>query len=169
MNRKGNNNYSYEGINITYLASYIYEGTDEADINVALKNNGNLPWPKKETKLIYDKKSSFVYEDIILDPQEPNEEKNYKISFKNLKNFSIGEYKFILWFCVKGEKINDPIPLRIFVKEQNNNNDLKENMDKISEFRETFTLSKEEYSDEKLYEVLKTNNFDFDKSFQEII
>ena len=38
-------------------------------------------------------------------------------------------------------------------------------MDKITEFRQIYSLGIEDYSDEKLFEVLKNNNYDYDMAF----
>lgn len=42
---------------------------------------------------------------------------------------------------------------------------MAENMNKIKEFRDMFDLKEEEFSDEKLFEILKQNNFDYEESF----
>ena len=41
-------------------------------------------------------------------------------------------------------------------------------MDKIKEFRENCDLRESDYSDEKLYEVLKKTNFKYEKAFESL-
>ena len=41
-------------------------------------------------------------------------------------------------------------------------------MDKVNDFRDNFSLSKEDYSDGKLLEILKQYNFIFDKAFESL-
>ena len=38
-------------------------------------------------------------------------------------------------------------------------------MDKIIEFREKFNLSKDDYTDEKIFEILKDNDFNEENAF----
>ena len=87
--------YSYEYINILILSTYIYEGTNEAKIEIILKNNGNLTWPEG-SKLIVDNKSDFGANEIILKPQKPGEQKSYNVNFCDLKEIKVGEYKSYL-------------------------------------------------------------------------
>ena len=41
-------------------------------------------------------------------------------------------------------------------------------MDKINDFRDTFSLSVKEYPDEKIYEILKENEFNFENAFSSL-
>ena len=152
------NVYSYELINNTkLLEKIIYEGIDEAKIEIILKNNGEEPWPLNKTKLIFDKESYFKEKDISLQPQKPGEEKKYEIILKNLGKLKVGEYKCILSFGVGLKSLKyfgEKIILRINVKDQ-----------VIGIFRNEFGLQEKDYSDEKILELLKKNNFDFNKAF----
>ena len=47
-------------------------------------------------------------------------------------------------------------------------NELEKNSDKINEFRQMYDLGKDDFSDEKLFEVLKSSDFDFDTAFSEL-
>ena len=144
----------------------IYEGTDETKIEIVLKNNGKEIWPKGNTKLIFEKNSKFIGEEISLEPQNPGEEKKYYALFKNLGKYPPGEYKSYLSFYADNNIIGEQLTLRINIKKKDNEaKEINENYDKIKEFRELFTLNEEEFSDEKIFEILKENNFDFYKSF----
>ena len=86
------NIYSYKCINDPEtLEKTIYEGTDEVKIEITLINDGEEPWPKNKTKLIYDEESYFMDEDILLKPQKPGEEEKYEIVLKNLGNLKVRE------------------------------------------------------------------------------
>jgi len=44
--------YLYECLNASQLSTEIYQGTNEARIDIILKNNGKEKWPKNKAKLI---------------------------------------------------------------------------------------------------------------------
>ena len=164
------NEYSYEIItSFITLSAYIYQGTNEAKINMILKNNGKKTWPENETKLIYDEKSYFMENEILLQPQKPGEEYRYEIIINNLGACPVGEYKFILSFCVCGKSFGEKLFLRVCIKEHNKKKyEIEENIDKIRDFRNQFNLSIEEHSDENILNALSKNKFDFDKTFSDI-
>ena len=162
-----NGKYSYECINKVYLISYIYKGTDEAKIEVILRNNGKKSWPKGITKLIPGAYSVLNEKEIILDPQAPGEIKNYYIICKGLKNHKPKEYKSSLRFSIKNHIFNEALKFRVIIKEKNiSDEDIEENLDKILEFRKLYELSKEDYNDIALLNALKLNNFDYSASFE---
>ena len=74
--------YSYEYTNIDMLKLYLYKGSSEGKATIILKNNGKESWPLNKTKLIFDKNSFIKSEDIILNPQKPNETNKYNIIIK---------------------------------------------------------------------------------------
>jgi len=157
--------YSYDCLNILMLTAYIYEGTEEKEIEIVMKNNGNEKWPKG-TKLIFDKSSKIKGDDIILEPQNVGEEKKYLIVLKNMKELKEGQYKAILTFNVDGINHGEKLGLVINIKKKEKKEDnIEKNIDKIKEFRETFNLSEEEYPNEKILGILMENNFNFEDSF----
>ena len=158
--------YSYDCLNILNLSEYIYEGTQEANIIIILQNNGNEKWPNGKTKLIFDESSQVIGEDIILHPQNTGEKNKYSCNIKNLGELKEGEYKASLLFNVEGKNYGENLTLIIKVKKKTvENEEINKNIDKINEFRENFSLSKEEYSDEKLLGALKEKDFNFEESF----
>ena len=46
------------------------------------------------------------------------------------------------------------------------NDDLLKYKNEINEFREMFSLAKSDYSDDKLLEILKKTNFNYESSFE---
>ena len=162
----GNNEYSYECINILQLSTYLYEGTEEGKIEIILKNNGSQTWPEGRTKLIFERESQINGNEIILRSQKPGEEGKYDIILSGLKKYSPNQYKSYLGFCIDDDEFGDELVLTINIKEKNTNKkEMAENMNKIKEFRDMFDLKEEEFSDEKLFEILKQNNFDYEESF----
>ena len=121
--------------------------------------------------MIYDNESFIIGDEIILQPQNPGEEKTYNIIIKNLKNIGIGEYQLFLWFYADGEKFGDKLTVTIIIKQKNEDKleKIEENIEKIREFRENFNLTNEEYSDEKILEILTKNNFDMELSFKQLL
>ena len=159
-----NKKYSYDCSNIMILVAYIYQGTDECKFSITLKNNGKQSWPDG-AKLIYDKNSSFVGDSIMLNPQKPGDSCNYSAIVKDLGQRQVGEYKAYLLFYVDGERYGEKLLLKIIIKEKKETNDDKY-LKKIEEFRDNFGLNEDEYDNEKLLEVLKKADFEFERAFE---
>ena len=158
--------FSYECINILSLSKNIYEGTNDAKIEIILKNNGNITWPIS-SKIIIDNKSDLRANEIILKPQKPGEQQSYNANFGDLKEIKEGEYKSYLTIennvnVFSGEKLI----LKIIINKKKN--EIEQNIDKIRDFRDNYALSTEDYSDGKILEILKKNNFIFDKAFESL-
>ena len=161
--------YSYECTNILTLRDYVYEGTEEAKIDIILKNNGKETWPEGSTKLIFDEKEDYTGDNILLSPQKPGEEKKYQAIVKGIERNEPGEYKTFLYFNVNNENLGEKLTLSINIREQKSENDeLNEKRDTIKEFRDNFGLDELDYSDEKLLEILKQYDFNFEKAFESL-
>ena len=79
----------------------IIQGTDKANIDIAIKNNSNEKYPKNSW-LICDKKNSLLLcDNVELGELEPNQQKVINVWFKNLKNISKGEYKCYIKLMVE--------------------------------------------------------------------
>ena len=91
--------------------------------------------------------------EILLNPLK---DKQYQqIEFElDLKNVESGEYLCLLNFNVNGKNYGNQIILTVKVKEG-----------RISEFRQMFSLSKEDYTKEMLNKVLKEKNNKFEDAF----
>ena len=127
-----------------------------------------MKWPEKKTKLIFDESSQIKEDNIILLSQNVEEEKEYIVKFENLGNLKKGEYKSYLLFNVKGKNYGDKLTLIINVKEKEEMNEIEKHMNKIEEFRNTFNLSEDEYTNEKILDILKGHNFNFEESFSSL-
>ena len=160
------NQYSYECLNITQLSSYLYEGTPECKIQIILRNNGNSAWPMNNSKLIFDEFCDFKTEEVILKPQKPGEQELYEIVFKGLSGYPANEYNSILKFSVNGQSFGDELKIKFVIKPKKVPGDeLSKYKDKIEEFRDLYGLGKDDYSDDKILNALKANNFDYALAF----
>ena len=153
--------YSYQCIkNNNSLVTEIYEGTNEAVIDIMLKNTGKCVWTRFNTKLICDNNSKIVGNEIKLGPQNPGEKRQYKAIFKNVNKLSVGEYNIFLLFLANGNPLEEKLGVKIVIK------DIKI---AIKHLRDKFQLSEDEYSDEMVGEELKENNFNEENTFSELI
>ena len=151
--------YQYELLNSKEVSKLIREVEEEVEsvsYKIFLKNNVNLQWPDKKTKLILDDSSELKLKgkkEIALNPLM---EKQYQqIEFElDLKNVESGEHLCLLNFNVNGKNYGSQIKLTVKVKEG-----------RISEFRQMFSLSKEDYTKERLNKVLKEKNYKFEDAF----
>ena len=71
-----------------------------------------------------------------------------------------------LIFCSDGKRCGETLPIKIKIKEFNSQqNEIKENLDKINEFRDMFNLTEDEYPNERILETLQENDFNYEKAF----
>ena len=168
INKNNNQLYSFDCTNSMYLSIYIYEGTEEVRFDLYLKNNGPKPWPST-AKLKIAQSSNFTTDDIALAPQKPEEQRIYNVVIKGLGRYPPGEYKTIFEFYCDGISYGENIVVRIQLKEKNGKkSEIEPYMDKINDFRDTFSLSVKDYPDEKIYEILKENEFNFENAFSSL-
>ena len=160
--------YSYECVNKNELMIEVGEGEDEANIDIVLKNNKNRKWPKNKTKLTLDNNSGVVGDDIVLESQDLNQQRNYTFKLKGLGKLSKGEHKMYLFFRVNGEQYGDKIMITIIIKEKKyiiiDDKDIKH----IKEFRDLYGLLEEDYQDDTLLNALKKNNYDYTTAFSSL-
>ena len=134
----------------------VEEEAESVSFSIFLKNNINLQWPDKKTKLIVDNDSELKIkgnQEIALNPLNVNQFQKIEIEL-DLKNVESGEHLCLLNFNVNGKNYGKQLILTIKVKDG-----------KISEFRQMFDLSKEDYTKERLSKVLKEKNYKFTDAF----
>ena len=151
------NDYSYKCINISSLISMIYEGTNEIEFKIDLENNGNNTWPRYHTFLVFDRESDLTSDNINLEPQKPKEQKSYYIKFTYLGQKTTGELASYLNFFIDDKEIGEALTLKIIILDI-----------RVKQFRDIYSLSEEEFTYERLLDILRRNNFDFDKSFNSL-
>ena len=150
------------------LIAYIYVGTESAKIDLVLKNDGTLDWTDN-TKLIFDKKSDIKGNDIKLKPQKKNETQKYEIILNNLGDLDVGEYKSYIKLYIDERQIGEKLTLTLKVKKKEDpDEEMNNNMDKITEFREFYELNENEYPNKKIFEALKENDFEFESTFESL-
>ena len=162
---KDDEQYLYDCTNSMYLSVYIYQGTEDANFEIYLRNIGDKPWAK-DSKLKIDKASDCTTDEIILAPQNPNEERSYKVTVKDLQNYPAGDYRIIFLFWSGGKTNGEKIEAIIKIKEKDDKkNEIEENISKIEEFRDMFNLTEDEYPNDKILEILKENDFNYENAF----
>ena len=88
---------------------------------------------------------------------------------KELHNYPVGNYNVIFSFWSDGNVHGEKIQALIKIKEKENiESEIAENLDMIKKFRENYKLSEEDYPNEKILEVLKENNFNYEEAFSSI-
>jgi hypothetical protein len=107
---------SFECTNKSPLSVDVYEGTERAEIEICLKNNGNKTWLEGRTKLVFERESKINGENIILRPQKPGETDKYKIVLKGLQNLPATQYKSYLGFFVGFNEIGEQLVITINIK-----------------------------------------------------
>ena len=153
-NRFNYSNYSYECIKIEPEILEFFEGTEQANFEITLKNNGNEAWPENKTKLSFDNESELRNEDIVLAPQIPGEEKIYSIKFTGLGDKDLGEYLSNLGFFINDKQIGEKLTLSINILDS-----------RVKSFANEKDLDLKEYPYKRLLDALRENNFDFDNAF----
>ena len=157
--------YSIEIINKDNLNPSIEEGKDNLNIKLIIKNNGAKQWPENGAKLVFNESKNLTARPIFLRPQKPEEQENYEINMEDLHVYPVGQYEAEMIFQVDGKKYGDEIDLNITIKKKEGKIDDNGNAAKVQSFRDTYGLSREDYPDEKLLELLQKHNYDFPKAF----
>ena len=147
-------NYSYECVKITPEILEIYDDTEQANIEISLKNNGDEAWPENKTKLSFDNESDIIGEDVVLAPQIPGEEKSYLVKFSELGNKSIGDYISNLGFFINDKQIGENLTLKIKILDR-----------RVKNFILKYELNSNTFSYERLLDALRRNNYDFEAAF----
>ena len=89
---------------------------------------------------------------------------------EDLHVYPVGKYEAEMIFLVDGKKYGDEIDLNITIEKKegkidDDSNAAKVHAAKVQSFRDTYGLSREDYPDEKLLELLQKHNYDFAKAF----
>ena len=159
-NDDDNLTYNYECLTQNPTVSITY-GTKQVNYDFIIKCHNSLPWIKG-TKLICNKMhSNIICHDIELPELQIGQQTKVCCKFNNLDSLNSGQHKTIYEFFVNNIMYGKPLIINIEIK----NNDLDTALNKL---RTEYELSKEEYSDEKLINLLNKHNNDITKVFGEI-
>ena len=156
--------YSYECQNLMYLHQVIYVGTKFVEFKLTLKNIGIHDWPPNKTKLVFEQKYQIKGKNVKLNSLAKDEVQEYNVRIDGLGNLPAGEYETGVYFNVNSVNMGNMMKLKITIKNKEVD-PIMMYMDKINDFRKEFNLSKEEYSDNGIYELLSENDFDFGQAF----
>ena len=155
--------YSYECLNENLYVRGV-KGIKELSIDVNIKNNGKLDWPKEDIFLKSDDKNSQISSKLIkiisLKTGWISEE---RIVFNNLDKISPGIYKSYIYLNINGKNYGNPMIIDIEILE---NEEEKKMNNLINKMRNEYQLPFNEISDEYLKNALIKNDLDSAKAFQ---
>ena len=155
--------YSYECLNENLYVRGV-KGIKELSIDVNIKNNGKLDWPKEDIFLKSDDKNSQISSKLIkiisLKTGWISEE---RIVFNNLDKISPGLYKSYIYLNINGKNYGNPMIIDIEILE---NEEEKKMNNLINKMRNEYQLPFNEISDEYLKNALIKNDLDLAKAFQ---
>ena len=166
----------------------ILQGTEKANIDLIVRNNSNVQYPKNSYLICDNKNSLLLCEKVELNELRPKEQQKISILFKNLKFISKGKYNCFVKLMVNNKKYNSAFELTVDVLDNHINNDYQipsylkdnqmQNMDMINfqnvqQMINNFKIKFELYNndiitDEKIEIALKNNNYDFNKAFESL-
>ena len=154
--------------NLMILVQYIYVGTNTADIPLMLKNEGAFAWPKNLTKLVFEKKYPIKGKDVVLNSLNPGQEQKFIVKIEGLGNLPEGEYKAGVYFNIRGSNCGNMMKMKIIIIKKEVDPKIKYK-NEIKRFRDEYNLTEVEYSDDDLYGILESNNFDFEETYKSIV
>ena len=160
--------YSFECINKDNLKLEMYEGMEYINLDIVIKNNGLLQWPKNKAKLKFNVQKSILGDNIDLEPQKPGEAKNYRNIIKELDLLPVGDYKAGLIFEVDGKKYGNEIDLNVVIKAHKNDEKIEDEAQMIKEFRDSFSLDNKTFTDEILLNALIKHNLNYSEAFSSL-
>ena len=159
--------YSYSCINKKNLISCIEENTESAKIEIEIENNGTKDWPENNVKLVFAQKSKIKGENIILKSQKCKEKNKYEIQFHNLSRYKEGIYESYAYININGW-CGEQIILKIIIRKKKIISEIEKHLKMIDEFRKEYSLEPNEYSNEKLFYVLKNTDYDREQAFADL-
>ena len=163
----------------------ILQGTEKANIDLIVRNNSDFKYPKDSFLICDNKNSLLLCEKVELNELNPKEQQKVSILFKNLKLISKGKYKCYVILMINNKKYNSTFELTVDVLEnylkndyqvssslkdnrmQNNLIDFNTTEQMVNNFKIQFELYNNDLiSDERIANLLRKNNFDFNKTFE---
>ena len=126
-----------------------------------IKNTGNIDWKENEIFLKTNKNSQLKIKDYKVNALRIGESKKIKLYFPN--EIKDGNYNVVFDFCFNNQICGEPIKFVVKILPDDD-----ENLLKVIEFRMNFDLDENDFPNEKILKALKKNNFDYEKTFQDI-
>ena len=134
--------------------------TSKITFDISIKNIGKNKW-SEDTKLYCDKQSDLRCPEIKIKPLKPNSSDNVLCIFEGIEQIAVGKYIINLNFIVDEIIYGKPIKIVLLCEED-------KELKKVNEFRKEYALSKKDYPDETLKQLLKDHNWDFQQTFDSI-
>ena len=106
---------------------------------------------------------------MFLNSLKTNEEQKCNVKADDLSNLPIGEKDASLYLNINGNNIERVIKMKVIIVEREINR-IEKHKEVIKQFRNEYDIIDEnDYPDEDLYEILLSNNFNFEKAFMCLI
>ena len=171
LKRRGaviNFGYSFAWTNLMILQQYVYQGTESTEIPLMLKNTGPYCWPPNDTKLIFGVNYKIKGKTVQLKSLDVNEEQQCNVKIEGLGKLPVGEYETGVYLNIKRNNIGKIIKIKIIIKEKEDD-PIDQYIETIKKFREEYNLDEKEYSNDDLYNILMSNEFNLEKAFMCLI
>ena len=140
---------------------YEFDLSKEFRVVFLIKNTGNIDWKENEIFLKTNKNSQLKIKDYKVNALRIGESKKIKLYFPN--EIKDGNYNVVFDFCFNNQICGEPIKFVVKILPDDD-----ENLLKVIEFRMNFDLDENDFPNEKILKALKKNNFDYEKTFQDI-
>ena len=162
----GNNNdniITYNYICLTKDLNFeIEKGTKEAKFEILIKNFNGLPWDNNSAKFVCDKYSSDISTlDITLPPLQIGQQTKVLFEYSGLDDLPEGDYKSIFSFYVNNNIYGDNLIINIKIVDY-------ALRDTIKNLRNEYEIAEEDFSDEKIKNLIIKYNCDKEKVLDEL-
>ena len=143
-----------------------FEGIDKLFIDIKIKNNGKLDWPKDKVFLKNNKElSQILSDDIKLIPVRSGLVTEERIYFKYLNKVMPGIYNSYINLNINGKNYGEPIIIKVEIVE---NEEEKKINNLIIKMRQEYQIPEIEINNDELKNVLIKNNYDTIKAFESL-
>ena len=154
--------YSYKTTDDKYMIEKkIPPGVGKTSIIIKIINDGENQYKKDITKFVSDNNSQLSCKPCIIPPLQKNQSNNCFFVFEGLNELVPDDYLIFLNFMVGNKKIGQQITIKLKIESD-------QISEKLKNFRKTYQLSKEDFSDKVLLSQLQKYNFDFNKTFDSL-
>ena len=142
------------------------EGIDQLYVDITIRNNGKLNWPKGDIFLKNDKeKSQIIADDVKIISLMSGWITQERIVFKYLNKVLPGVYYSYINLNINGKNYGEPIKIKVEILE---NEEEKKIKNSINIMRKEYQIPENQKSDEDLKKVLIENNFDIPGAFESL-
>ncbi len=159
-NHAEDSKYEYQVDQKEYIKIFKQGTITKITIGIYIKNIGINQW-SDDTKLCCDNQSDLRCPEIKIKPLKQNVSDYVSCVFEGLEQIGFGKYIVLLNFIVDELIYGGPIKITLICEED-------KELTKVNEFRKEFGLTKKEHDDQKLKQILKKNNWNFEQAFDKL-